>query len=155
MHSPLLALWILSQTSEAADPENFWVTLLQALLAAIGGGLVLLVQRYGSHLVAWLVQRTGSAFLGEVAQRAMVVATSFYQSEVRELKKTGKWDAAAKKEVFERAKEHLAMMLDEKKLVRVAGELGVDKFLEHNMEAAVHAAKTAGKIGESADPTEN
>jgi hypothetical protein len=156
----LLTLTVLAQTAaETIDPQQWWIPALQAVLTAFGGLFVWLLKTYGGKLVKMVVEKSGNPFLGEIAQRALVVVMSFYQSEVRHIKGTISWTESEKRRLCDNALAHLKMMLDADKLEAAAGEMGADTFLRHQIEAAVATAKQVGKSakksaeGAPVDPT--
>lgn len=145
----LLALMYLTQTpaievAVGSDTQNWWVPVLQAFLTMLGGALVWLLKSYGAKLISYIEEKTHSRFLGELAQRALVVALSLYQSEVKNLQRTSKWDYAAKAAMKKRGVNALKAMVCPDKLEKVAGRMGVESFLGHQVDAAVATAKQLG-----------
>lgn len=153
-----LALSILSQTSDTVSSLETWRPLIEMGLTLVGGLLLWLLRTYGKALSQWVAQKTHSEFLGEVVHRAELIVYHFYQTRVKKIKGTEYWTEALQKEILQDAVSALKIGLDTKKLNALAGELGVEVFLEGVVEANVLAAKTKGRAAanlkpESADPT--
>jgi hypothetical protein len=148
MYSALVILMLITQTPAvevAVDPtQPWWLHALQAVATLLGGLFVWLLKSYGGKLVALIIEKSGNPFLGEITQRALIVALSFYQTEVRNMKKTAQWNDIAKEKLRQRAITHLKMLLDEEKLIAAAGGMGLHEFLGHHVEAAVATAKQLG-----------
>jgi hypothetical protein len=138
--------------SAAPDSVGVGVTVLQAVLGALGSVLTVLLPLLGRRLLSYIAAKTENQFLVEFGQKALVVALHYYQTEVRHLKQTSRWTPKARADILRRAAGALGMMSDPKKLREAAGEMGVERFLEQHVEAAVHQAKTAGKAAAAGFP---
>jgi hypothetical protein len=144
----LLPSVAIAQTVAEAPPgDPWWVSAIVAVGTLLGSLFVWLLRSYGGKWVSLIVAKTGNQFLGELAERALITVLSFYQGEVKNIKGTAAWDQAAKEALKARAIYHLQMMLDPAKVRQAAGDMGVEDFLGHYIEAAVAKAKLAGKSG--------
>ena len=134
-----------AQTAEPAPGEAWWVPVLSSVALLLGSLFVFLLKTYGGQLIKLIVEKSGNPFLGEITERALVTALSFYQTEARHIKGTVEWDQAAKDRLRANGIRHLQMLLDAEKVKAAAGEMGVEDFLGHYLEAAVSEAKRIGK----------
>lgn len=143
----LVLLWASNAYAQEVAPigTNWWPIVSQAILPALGGGLLLLLRTYGRQLVAMIERKSGNPILAEMAHRALIVVMALYQRKVRQLKGTSSWDEAAKEETFNLAKEHLRMMFDDEALEEAAGAMGVETYLAQSVEAAVVVSKQNGR----------
>jgi hypothetical protein len=146
---PLL-LTLISQTPAievAVDPtQPWWAYTIQIVVPLLGGVFVWLVKHYGSKVAKFVEAKTGSHVLGEIAHKFLVVALSVYQSDVRQLKKEGKWNPETQLDVKQKAIRAAQLMLNKDQLIKAAGELGLDEFCNHQLESAVAKAKQLNSV---------
>lgn len=118
------------------------------LTAVLGTAVTCAVTALGNWLVRLIRQKVGAAeekSALETAVRAVqngVAATA--QTYVDDLKKAGKFDSAAQKNAFEKAKATALAMLSEGVRQTIAALYGdVDVFLEAEIETQVRRSKAA------------
>jgi hypothetical protein len=141
--------------AEVVPGEQWWVPVLSSVGLLLGSLFVFLIKTYGGKLITLIVEKSGNPFLGEITERALVTALSFYQTEIRHIKGTARWDQEAKDRLRRNGIAHLQMLLDADKVRAAAGEMGIEDFLGHYLEAAVAELKTIGRAAapaKSEDP---
>ena len=136
---------------EAAAPwwSSVLITLLATFSTAIAGLLAIGVRKG----VAWLAAHVESQYLSGVIQRTGPILEELvddnFKAFVQPLKKSGKWDAATKKEAKEAVKARLRILVGADGVKKLAKVLGApetaDAWIGGLVEAAVSSRKMAGR----------